>query len=251
MQSKRTNEQHRQRMDRGNTIMEFAVVMVFLIPMFTGAFTIGMTVTKGIQASNVARDALVLMVRAITDPNSGLDLSQAQNQSIIVRAAQGFGMNTPGTYNPSTTGNGVVILSKVVFVGNTECSLGIVPAPGGAPPWNAGNCPNFGQYVFAYRIVIGNTTRWTSVLGNPGVTVCTNNTAPGCGNGAGSVTPSDIASTTSDRVANFTTTIGTAGNPFTLTSSQYALISEMYADISALNFFSVLRNPIIYVRSVS
>lgn len=221
--------------------MEFAIVMVFLVPMFTGAFTIGMTVTKGIQASNVARDALVLMVRAITDPNSGLDLSQTQNQRIIVRAAQGFGMSRDAQYDPSTTGNGVVILSKVVFVGNSECSLGIVPAPPGAPPWNAGNCPNFGQYVFAYRIVIGNGTRWTSVLGNPGVTVTSN----------GTISPSDIASTSSDRVANFTTTVGTAGNPFTLTSSQYALISEMYADISALNFFSVLKNPIIYVRSVS
>ena len=172
--------------------------MCFLVPMFSGAFTIGMAVSKGIQVSNVARDAVVLMVRAITDPNSGLDLSQTQNQRIIVKAAQGLGMNSDAQYDPSTTGNGVVILSKVVLVGANECSLGIVPAPSGAPPWNAGNCPNFNNYVFAYRIVIGNGTRWSSVLGNPGATVHSN----------GTISDSDIASNTADRVANFTTATG-------------------------------------------
>jgi len=216
--------------------LEFAIVMCFLVPMFAGSFTIGMAVTKGIQVSNVARDAVVLMVRSITDPNSGLDLSQTQNQRIIVRAAQGLGMSSDAQFDPSTTGLGVVILSKVVLVGAQECSLGIVPAPGGAPPWNAGNCPNFNNYVFAYRIVIGNGTRWSSVLGNPGATIQSN----------GTITASDIASNTADRLANFTTATG-----MTLTQSTYALFSEMYADITYLNFFSVLHNPTIYVRSVS
>src|ERR1700730_16592733 len=230
------NGRGRQRKDGGNTILEFALVMCFLVPMFTGAFTIGMAVTKGIQVSDVARDALVLMVRAITDPNSGLDLSQTQNKRIIVRAAQGLGMSANAQYDPSTTGLGVVILSKVIMVGAAECSLGIVPAPGGAPPWNAGNCPNFNNYVFAYRIVIGNGTRWTSVLGNPGVAVQSD----------GTITASNIASNTADRVSNFTATSG-----ITLTQGSYALFSEMYADINYLNFFSVLRNRTIYVRNVS
>src|SRR5579872_6541167 len=91
----------RQRRDGGNAILEFAIVMGFVVPMFAGAFTIGMAVTKGIQVSNVARDAVVLMVRAITDPNSGLDLSQTQNQRIIVRAAKGLGMNSDAQYEPS------------------------------------------------------------------------------------------------------------------------------------------------------
>jgi hypothetical protein len=65
--------------------------MTFLIPLFAGnAFTIGMALTKAIQVSNVARDAVVLMVRSTTDPESGLDLSQTQNQRIIVSAAQGW-----------------------------------------------------------------------------------------------------------------------------------------------------------------
>lgn len=222
--------------ERGNTIVEFALLSIILLPMLTGAFTIGLAITKAIQVSNVARDAVVLMVRSNTDPQSGLDLSQTQNQRIIVRAAKGLGMNSDAQDDPSTTGNGVVILSRVGLVGVTECSVGISPAPHGAPPWNSSNCPNYGSYVFEYRVVIGNGTRWTSVLGNPGGTVQSN----------GTITNSDIASNTSDRVSNFPAATG-----LTLSPSTFAMVSEMYADVSFLNFFSILQNPTLYARSVS
>jgi hypothetical protein len=222
--------------EAGNAIIEFALVMTFLVPLFAGAFTIGMALTKAIQVANVARDAVVLMVRSNTDPESGLDLSQTQNQRIIVSAASGLGMASDAQDDPSSTGSAVVILSKVIMVGPNECSLGITPAPNGAPPWNAGNCPNYGSYVFAYRVVIGNGTRWTSALGNPGGYVQSN----------GTITPSDIASNTSDVASTFNAVTG-----MTLSPSTFALVSEMYADVSYLNFFSVLSNPVIYARSIS
>jgi hypothetical protein len=236
MQTISHKKQMRRRGQGGNTILEFALVMVFLVPMFAGAFTIGMALAKDIQVSNVARDAVVLMVRSVTDPESGLDLSQTQNQRIIVAAASGLGMNSDAQQDPSSTGNGVVILSKVVMVGPAECSLGVVPAP--TPPftWSAGNCPNYGSYTFAYRVVIGNGTRWSSTLGKPGGTVQSN----------GTITAQDIATNTSDRVSNF----ATAAN-MTLTSGTFALVSEMYADVSFLNFFSILGNPTLYARSIS
>jgi hypothetical protein len=232
-------KQLRRRNQGGNTILEFALVMVFLVPMFAGSFTIGMALAKDIQVSNVARDAVVLMVRSVTDPNSGFDLSQTGNQRIIVRAASGLGMNSNAQQDPNPSGNGVVILSKVIMVGPAECSLGVVPAPVGVPtptPWSAGNCPNFGSYTFAYRVVIGNGTRWTSVIGKPGGTVQSD----------GTITAKDIATNTSDRVAAFNTTTG-----MTLSSGTFALVSEMYADVSFLNFFSILGNPTLYARSIS
>jgi hypothetical protein len=216
--------------------MEFAIVMVFLLPMLAGSFTIGMALTKGIQVSNVARDAVVLMVSATENPNSGLDLSQAQNQRIIVRAAQGLGMASDAQNDPSSTGNAAVILSKVIMVGPTECSLGITPTPTGAPPWNAGNCPNYGRYVFAYRVVIGNGTRWSSTFGHPGGPVASN----------GTVSAHDVASNAADVAATFPTVTGMA-----LTSGEFALVSEMYADVSYLNFFNALSTPVIYARSIS
>ena len=236
MKSTQAKKSSRRQKQRGNSILEFALLASFLVPMLTGAFTIGMALTKSIQVGNVARDAVVLMVRATTDPNSGLDLSQTQNQRIIVRAAQGLGMNLPSSNNPDPNGKTAVILSKVVMVGAQECSVGIIPAPSGAPPWNSGNCPNYGSYVFAYRVVIGNGTRFTSTIGSPGATVQSD----------GTILASDIASNTSDRVSNFNSIMG-----LTLNQSTYALISEMYSDVSFLNFFGILRNPIIYARSLS
>jgi len=232
MQDTHNGNRSRQAKQRGNTILEFALVMTFLLPMFAGAFTIGMALAKSIQVTNVARDALVLLVRSTTDPNSGLDLSLTQNQRIVVRAAQGLGLNSDAQYDPSTTGNGVVYLSKVVMVGPTECSVGTTHSP----PWSTSNCPNYGSYVFAYRVAIGNTTRWSSTLGNPGGTVQSN----------GTITAHDIANNTSDQVSNFNGVTG-----MTLTASTYALISEMFSDISSLNFFNVLPTTTVYARGFS
>jgi Flp pilus assembly protein TadG len=221
----------------GNTILEFALVMVFLVPMFAGSFTIGMALAKDIQVSNVARDAVVLMVRSQTDPESGLDLSQTQNQRIIVAAASGLGMNSDAQQDPSSTGSAVVILSKVVMVGPTECSLGVIPAPSAPFTWGPGNCPNYGKYTFEYRVVIGNGSRWSSVLGAPPSGTVQSN---------GTITAVNIATNTSEQVSNFPTAAG-----MTLSSSTFALVSEMYADVSFLNFFSILGNPTLYARSIS
>jgi hypothetical protein len=220
--------------ENGNSMLEFALVMSIMVPLFAGMFTIGMTLSKGIQVSNVCQDAVVLMVRANTDPNAGLDLSLTQNQRMIVRAAAGLGMNSDAQYNPSPTGKGVVILSKVIMVGPQECASGVVPAPPSAPPWNASNCPNYGQYAFTYRVVIGNGTRWTSTFGNPPTGVVRSD---------GTISARNIATNTSNQAHNATF--------LNLGASTFALVSEMYADVSYLNLFSIMHTPIIYSRSIS
>jgi len=218
-------------------MLEFALVMSLLVPLFAGMFTLGMALAKGIQVTNVGRDAVVLMVRSNTDPNSGLDLSVTQNQRILVRAATGLGMNLNANYDPDPNGKGVVILSKVIFVGPTECALGVVPAPGGAPPWNAGNCPNYGQYVFAYRVVIGNGTRWAGTIGAPPNADVKSD---------GTISAANIAKDTTNRATNMG-----AGGILTLTSSTFAMISETYVDVSYLNLFSIYQSPVIFSRTIS
>ncbi len=245
------------RKEAGNTIIEFGLVMVFLVPMFGGAFTIGLALAKGIQVSNVARDAVVLVVRETEDPQSGLDMSTTQNQRIIVKAANGLGMNSDAQFDPSSTGNGVVILSRVVMVGPNECSLGVIPPPHGVPNttppnfgWDAGNCANYGSYAFEYRIVIGNGARWSSTSGSPPAADL--QTAAQCGtptpaNCVGSITAKNIATNTAVQAGTFSMATG-----MTLSASVYALVSEMYADVSFLNFFNILSNPtVIYARSIS
>ena len=62
----------------------------------------------------------------------------------------------------------------------------------------------------------------------------------------GTITARDVASNTSDQDSSFPTVTG-----MTLLSSTFALVSEMYADVSYLNFFNVMTNPTIYARSIS
>lgn len=244
MQTRREKGKLENRRKRGNTLLEFALVMVFLVPMFAGTFTIGMGLAKAIQVSNVARDAVVLMVRSNTDPEAGLDLSITQNQRIIVRAAAGLGMNSDAQYDPDPNGKGVVILSKVVLVGPNECSLGVIPPPAGVPNttppnfgWTAGNCPNLGSYVFEYRVVIGNGSRWSSTIGTPPAANVASN---------GTISASDIATNTAVRATNFPAVTG-----MTMPAGVFALVSEMYTDVSFLNFFSIFSNPTLYARSIS
>jgi len=220
--------------ERGSSMMEFAIVMAFLVPFFAGLFSLSIALSKGIQVSNVCRDAVVLLVRSNTDPDSGLDLSQTQNQRIIVRAANGLGMASDSSYDPSSTGTGVVILSKVILVGPTECSQGTT---GKNPPWSSSNCPNYNQYVFGYRVVIGNGTRWSSSLGAPPSSIVRSD---------GTITAANIATNTSNRVSNMG-----SGGYMTLSPSTFALVSEMFADVSYLNLFSIWHTPVIYSRSFS
>lgn len=218
-------------------MVEFALVMALLVPLFAGMFSLGMALAKGIQVGNVGRDAVVLMVRSNTDPESGLDLSLTQNQRILVRAAKGLGMNLNANYDPDPNGKAVVILSRVVMVGPVECAKGIVPAPAGAPPWTAANCPNFGQYAFSYRVVVGNGTRWSGTIGAPPANIVGTD---------GTISAHDIAATTGNRATN----MGATGI-LTLTASTFALISETYADVSYLNLFSIYQSPVIFSRSIS
>lgn len=222
---------------RGNAILEFALTMSILLPMFAGMFSIGMTLDKGIQVSNVCEDGVLLMVDAVTNPASGLDLSLTQNQRIIVRAANGLSMAKDSSYDPNPSGNAAMVLSKVVMVGPAECALGVVPAPHNAPPWNSSNCPNYGQYVYAYRVAFGNTTRWSSAIGSPPAGIVNSN---------GTISAANIATDTSDVATNFGT------NVMTLTSSTFALVSEMWADVSNLTLFTMWQQtPVIYSRSIS
>ena len=145
MQRMQTNKRCRRRTDRGNTILEFALLVSFLVPMLTGAFTIGMALTKSIQVSNVSRDAVILLVRATIDPQSGLDLSQTQNQRIIVRTAKGLGMNLNAQNDPDPNGLGVVVLSKVVMVSDQECAIGISSPNPPAPPLERLELPELWQ----------------------------------------------------------------------------------------------------------
>jgi hypothetical protein len=228
------NKNNRQTGESGHAILEFALVGSFLVPLFAISFTMGMMLQKGIQVGNVSRDAVVLMARGTQDPKKvSLDLSKPANQALLMRAAAGLQMNK-SDWSPDPNGKGAIILSKVVHVGANECAAGIVPAPAGAPPWNTDNCPNYDSYVYMAHIAMGNTSTFSSALGGSPQNVQSD----------GSIPASTIASNTGDQVTGFTSVA-------VFPRSVYAVVSEVFADISYLNLFSIVKTPIMYARNLS
>src|ERR1700685_1719805 len=100
---------------KGQAMLEFSLVTIFLAFLFAGAFTIGALLNKALQVSNVTRSAAVLMVTSVTNPKADLNLVLPQNQRILIREANGLGMASDAQYDPSPTGNGAIFLSKIIL----------------------------------------------------------------------------------------------------------------------------------------
>lgn len=140
----------RKHSEHGNTFIEFAVTFPVVLALFMGVFILGIGMVKAIQANQVDRNAGILFMK-------GLDMSQSGNQDILVRTAAGMNMTRTG-------GNGLIILSELLYVGDNECTAG-----GLAP----GSCPNWDQYVVTKRIYIGN-----QALNNGGSTLASQLATP-------------------------------------------------------------------------
>jgi hypothetical protein len=131
-------------------MVEFALVISFAMPLLLYSFELGFTLSRSIQVRTVNRDAGSMFVRNI-------DFSLPANQQILLRISKGLGITLTG-------GNGVVILSQVMYAGDNECLAG------GLQPY-AASCPNHGQYVFLKRFVIGNAGMRSSYFGTPSADV--------------------------------------------------------------------------------
>ena len=68
----------RRNREAGNAIVEFALVAIFLVSMLMGTFSIGMTLTRSVQAGVVSRDAGAMFMRYV-------DFTITANKNILVR----------------------------------------------------------------------------------------------------------------------------------------------------------------------
>jgi hypothetical protein len=217
------------RRQKGNVLLEFALVTPFLMMLLAGSFTLGISLNRSIQAGNVMRTANSLLI-------SDVSLLTDTNKALVMRAAAGLGMNVPGTLNPDPAGKGLLITTKVVRVGPNYCALG-------SDTWNGdpANCPNYGQYVMWWRFCFGNTSRGTSVLGNGSDGFF----GDGCSFG---ISESQIFNDTSYRATGFT-----GANPLVpggLVLDQVVSVSEIFLDVSELNMLPWMAAPNIRLRAV-
>lgn len=199
------------RSERGNSLIEFSLVIVFLLPIMFGVFSVGMSLTKSVQAAVVARDAGSMFMRYV-------DFSTSSNKGLIVRVARGLGMTESG-------GNGTVILTQIMKAGTTQC----IPA---YP--NTASCPNFNRHVIIKRIVIGNSSLTQSSFGTP----------------APSIITSDGGITAANYLANTTARADAFDAVMNLGDGELAFVAEAYFRTPELDMPGYRTNTFVYQRSI-
>src|ERR1017187_8904082 len=102
---------------KGNSIIEFALVAPFMVTALLGVVGIGMTLARAIQVNQVTRDTGHMFF-------DGVDFSQTSNQNIVGRLAYGMGLASDNVGGINTSGNGTIILSQIIKVGANECTNG-------------------------------------------------------------------------------------------------------------------------------
>jgi len=201
----------RGRAERGNTLIEFALVTIFLVPMFLGTVNIGMSLSRSIQTSQISRDAGHMYARYV-------DFSEAQNQEIIVRLASGMRMGR-------TSGQGKVVLSRVMYVGTLECASG---------GFEEHECPNFGRPVITQQIIVGDAAKRESKLGEPPANLF---------NSKGEMSPDDYLVRSDAQAAGF-------DNILAMQPGELAYVSEAYFESPELDFPGFLENTSNYARTI-
>ncbi len=203
---------HRQaRSERGNSLIEFSLVIVFLLPIMYGVFSVGMSLTKSVQAAVVARDAGSMFMRYV-------DFSTSANKQLIVRVARGLGMTETG-------GNGTVILTQIMKAGTSQC----IPTYA-----NTASCPNFNRHVIIKRIVIGNASLMSSSFGTPVSSIVTTD---------GSITAANYLANTTARADAFDTLMN-------LGDGEFAFVAEAYFRTPELDLPGYRTNTHVYQRSI-
>jgi len=232
MNAKPENKRRRARQS-GNMMLEFAVVSSTLLFLLAGSVDVGMSLIRSLQASEMVRDANILQVDYAVAPSDGVNLALESTQAVLLRVAPSLGMAQSGTYDPNTSGNGVMILTKIYNVGPIECSVGIGTSFDGTTK----TCPNLGSYVIMRRITIGNTSQGTSLFGNPSDTPNSN----------GNLTDYQVCEDTGNQISGtLPSTIST-----TVTTDNYTLVSELYVNMSSMTLFHIIDANTLYIRNFS
>jgi hypothetical protein len=128
--------------ERGQSVVEFAVALPFLVLMAVGTFAVGMVIDRHLTMGQLVRNAGNMFAR-------GISFTSDQNRQFLVSAASGMGMTLNG-------GQSVVYMSLLQKIpANADCGGG------------AGSCNNAGEIVIAQRFTVGNTGIDVSKFGMP------------------------------------------------------------------------------------
>jgi hypothetical protein len=139
----------RRKTQSGQEIVELFFACVLFMPMFLGAFIVGMNLIRSIQSNQVCRDLDDMYIH-------GGDFSTYPMQQEAQRLAQGLNLQIGSSFagnqqsNVGNTGNGLVTVSQIMWIGNTMSTSCVAVG--------AANCANESSFVFTQQIQFGNGT---------------------------------------------------------------------------------------------
>jgi hypothetical protein len=141
----------RRKRERGNEIVEFALVISFFAPIILGTFVIGMNMIRAIAVNHIVRDLDSMYIH-------GADFSTPGYQTLALRLGSGMNLQAPAfpggsnnvQSNTGASGNGIIWVTKLMYVGATTDPY--------CQQVGAANCVNHNSFVYLQRIVFGNST---------------------------------------------------------------------------------------------
>lgn len=203
--------------ERGNALLEFAVVSIVIIPLLFGTVGVGINLGHMNQAVEISRDAGHMYAK-------GVDFSQTTNQSILVNLATGTGFAASG-------GNGVMIFSQISLIYTADCT---------AAGLTGSQCSNNNQYVFVNRIVVGNSGLRSSNYGTPN---------SGIVNSSGNIAAADYLTNSSAVVTGtFSTDVTNAG--LTLNDGDVVYLSELYLSTPDISYLGTVGSGGVYAKAI-
>jgi Flp pilus assembly protein TadG len=125
----------------GIAAIEFALVITPSLVLLFSVIVVGLQLSQQVRASQVVRDTGSMYGR-------GINFTQSINQQVVVRLAQGLGLQQTG-------GTAVVILSQVTWLPQATCTAASL------------NPCNGDSHVITQRLTIGNTSVSPGRLGSP------------------------------------------------------------------------------------
>lgn len=142
----------RKKTQGGQEIFEFALAMVWIfVPLFIGAFIVGMNLIRSIQANQVCRDLDDMYIH-------GADFSTYPIQEEAQRLAQGLNLQVSGfagdangheQANTGNSGSGLVTVTELMWIGGTTGA--------NCQSVGAANCTNASSFVFIQQVQFGNS----------------------------------------------------------------------------------------------
>lgn len=222
--------ERRKRTQRGQEIIEFGVTAVLLVPMFLGTFVTGMNLIRSIQVNQVCRDLTDMYIH-------GADFSTYGMQQEAQRLAQGLGLTIGSSFtgneqaNTSNSGNGIVTVTEIMYVGPTTSANCVAVG--------AGNCTNTASFVYMQQLQFGNGTLANSSTVTLGNAVSNGATLNSSGMVSNPVTDTHAKLPTAPQSAMTALWQTTNNGQQALTDGQVAYIVECYFRSPDLNVSSL------------